>query len=117
MYKPGFNYIKIEIFESNQVGKLISEAIVSLNEIEHGRFTSRRIILRNASIIENTQNFLFCFGQLYLSFFLQSPTTQSQNADRHKILSSFKKRTPDVVDFFNREKYQDLADHFFKLVK
>jgi Ca2+-binding EF-hand superfamily protein len=71
--------------------------------------------LRNAAIIDNAQNFIFCFGQLHISFFLQ--TSAQQSPDRLQILSNFKQKSADVVDFFNREMYQDLTENFLKLVK
>jgi hypothetical protein len=57
-YYPGSNYIKIELFEAIPNGKRLSDAIVSLDEFEYDRFTSRRVLLRNSSILEVTNNYL-----------------------------------------------------------
>ena len=38
-YQPGFNYIKIELYEAIPNGKRISDAVVNLEEYEFDRFT------------------------------------------------------------------------------
>lgn len=60
-YHPGSNFIKIELFEAIPNGKRLSDAVVSLEEFEYDRFASRRVILRNSSILEVTNNFLQSF--------------------------------------------------------
>lgn len=70
-YEPGANFLKIELFEAVPNGKRFSDAIVNLDELEYDRFAFRRVLLRNSSILELPNNFLQCFSQISISFFLQ----------------------------------------------
>ena len=70
-YYPGYNYIKLELYEAGTNGKRISDAIVSLEEFEFDRFVFRRVLLRNNSILEISNNYQHSFTQINISLYLQ----------------------------------------------
>jgi len=114
-YREGANYLRIELFEPS--GKRICESVFSLTELAYERFVSRNILLRNPTILENTQNYLFCFTQLKTSFFLEYRQTNNAATELFKIVSSVRKKTPDLIDIFNRLQMEDLSSNFAEAVK
>ena len=71
-YAGGHNHIRIELLDIAGGEKTMCDAFITLTELPIDRFISRKFLLRNPTVLENVQSYLFSFTQVQVSFYLES---------------------------------------------
>jgi len=102
-YTPGANHLRIELIDIAAGDITLCDAFITLTELPLDRFISRKFLLRNPTVLDNVQSYLFSFTHIQVSFYLESDRGDHSNqTDLFTSLLTIQKKMPDRIDIFNQ---------------